>query len=268
MSFTYDDEGLRTSKTVNGLTTEYFWYGTRLVAEKNANERILYIYDANTCRFINADGYVSTGQGLLGYNMFAYCNNNPVCYIDYTGMTSQYFVLATQKSYRLYKTFNIPAPAKLMPAPKCPNEVLYAIKRENLSYRHRVSPNELFMGSCRDGKYSIYSFMNHELNMVSDYYVYKANADIIESIENKISYYKDLKSMLELTSTAYDVDPTMKVCAIVTLISNIACPLIDYRISMLEDEHDYYSSDNSYVFYKVITYKFNAKTRERLPYGW
>ena len=85
MSFTYDDEGLRTSKTVNGLTTEYFWYGTRLVAEKNANERILYIYDANTCRFINADGYVSTGQGLLGYNMFAYCNNNPVNCVDYGG---------------------------------------------------------------------------------------------------------------------------------------------------------------------------------------
>ena len=42
-------------------------------------------YDANTCRFINADGYVSTGQGLLGYNMFAYCNNNPVNCVDYSG---------------------------------------------------------------------------------------------------------------------------------------------------------------------------------------
>ena len=29
-------------------------------------------------RFINADNYPSTGQGLLGNNMFAYCNNNPV----------------------------------------------------------------------------------------------------------------------------------------------------------------------------------------------
>ena len=42
-------------------------------------------YDPNTCRFINADGYVSTGQGLTGYNMFAYCGNNPVNYVDYTG---------------------------------------------------------------------------------------------------------------------------------------------------------------------------------------
>ena len=29
-------------------------------------------------RFINADAYTSTGQGILGNNMFAYCNNNPV----------------------------------------------------------------------------------------------------------------------------------------------------------------------------------------------
>ena len=42
-------------------------------------------YDAKICRFINADSYVSTGQGLTGYNMFTYCNNNPIMLIDFTG---------------------------------------------------------------------------------------------------------------------------------------------------------------------------------------
>ena len=42
-------------------------------------------YDPEIGRFINADGYVSTGQGLLGNNMFAYCNNNPVIYEDASG---------------------------------------------------------------------------------------------------------------------------------------------------------------------------------------
>ncbi len=42
-------------------------------------------YDATICRFINADGYVSTGQGVIGNNMFAYCNNNPVMGYDPTG---------------------------------------------------------------------------------------------------------------------------------------------------------------------------------------
>jgi RHS repeat-associated protein len=35
-------------------------------------------YDPEICRFINADGYASTGQGLLGGNAFAYCENEPV----------------------------------------------------------------------------------------------------------------------------------------------------------------------------------------------
>ncbi len=42
-------------------------------------------YDPAICRFVNYDGYASTGQGLVGYNMFAYCNNNPVIYADPTG---------------------------------------------------------------------------------------------------------------------------------------------------------------------------------------
>ncbi len=42
-------------------------------------------YDPVTHRFINADSYASTGQGLLGHNMFAYCRNNPVTRKDVTG---------------------------------------------------------------------------------------------------------------------------------------------------------------------------------------
>ncbi len=42
-------------------------------------------YNANVGRFLNADGYVSTGQGVLGHNMFAYCGNNPVRSCDPCG---------------------------------------------------------------------------------------------------------------------------------------------------------------------------------------
>ena len=42
-------------------------------------------YNPDMCRFINADGYVSTGQGLTGSNMFAYCGNNPVNRLDPAG---------------------------------------------------------------------------------------------------------------------------------------------------------------------------------------
>ena len=52
-------------------------------------------YDPNTCRFINADGYASTGQGYLGHNMFAYCNNDPINKVDPTGESLIAAVLIT-----------------------------------------------------------------------------------------------------------------------------------------------------------------------------
>ena len=42
-------------------------------------------YDPETGRFLNADGYISTGEPLTGYNMFAYCGNNPIVNIDIDG---------------------------------------------------------------------------------------------------------------------------------------------------------------------------------------
>ena len=42
-------------------------------------------YNPQWGRFLNADGYFSTGTGLLGHNMYAYCNNNPVMEYDPSG---------------------------------------------------------------------------------------------------------------------------------------------------------------------------------------
>ena len=49
-------------------------------------------YDPEIGRFINADAFTSTGQGFTGNNMFAYCGNNPVNYVDPTGEFLQAFV--------------------------------------------------------------------------------------------------------------------------------------------------------------------------------
>jgi hypothetical protein len=39
-------------------------------------------------RFLNQDVYISTGEGIRGYNMFAYCLNNPVTRTDISGADS------------------------------------------------------------------------------------------------------------------------------------------------------------------------------------
>ena len=39
-------------------------------------------YDPEVGRFLNADAFASTGQGILGNNMFVYCLNNPTLFAD------------------------------------------------------------------------------------------------------------------------------------------------------------------------------------------
>ena len=53
-------------------------------------------YDARVGRFINADKYASTGQGILGNNMFVYCGNNPVNHFDANG---EYYDKATWRNF-------------------------------------------------------------------------------------------------------------------------------------------------------------------------
>ena len=174
LSFAYNESGLRTSKTVNGVTHSYIWQGSKLAADitdayalyfhydssgdvigftrtangtdteyfyvKNLqgdilkvitatgteaatytydawgklltstgdmadvnplryrgyfydNETGLYYlksryYDPEVGRFINPDAYASTGQGILGTNMFTYCRNNPVNLYDPSGTSA------------------------------------------------------------------------------------------------------------------------------------------------------------------------------------
>ena len=78
-------------------------------------------YDPGTGRFINADSFASTGQGFLGYNMFAYCRNSPVFTVDTDGHrtyflngimnrnkdTSPYYVYAFQAAMRKYEVHDI-----------------------------------------------------------------------------------------------------------------------------------------------------------------
>ena len=183
MSFTYNDEGIRTSKTVNGVKHTYHLNGSQITAEEWEDKLLVYLYDAygspigmmfrktsyieeqwdtywfeknlqgdimsvydsagnkvayysykdawgnhsetyinlatnegvhynpfryrgyyydsdlgmyylqsryydaKICRFINADSALY--HSMLGYNMFAYCENNPVNYYDPTGKNSE-----------------------------------------------------------------------------------------------------------------------------------------------------------------------------------
>ena len=69
-------------------------------------------YDPQTHRFINADGYISTGQSILGYNMYVYCGNNPITRADSTGeFWSEIWNFAKEAVSEIWKAMGNMAPA-------------------------------------------------------------------------------------------------------------------------------------------------------------
>ena len=85
-TYTYNAWGKLLSSTgdlasINPLRYRGYYY--------DAETELYYVssryYDPEIGRWINADSYHSTGQGIIGNNMFAYCLNNPVNYYDSDG---------------------------------------------------------------------------------------------------------------------------------------------------------------------------------------
>lgn len=95
-SITYDAIG----NPLSDGTWTYAWQHGRQLGAVNPLRYRGYVYDTETGlyylnsryynpvwgRFVNADGYASTGQGFDGHNMFAYCGNEPVNRYDVGGM--------------------------------------------------------------------------------------------------------------------------------------------------------------------------------------
>ncbi len=78
-------------------------------------------YDSSIGRFINADGFITTGQGVLSYNMFAYCGNNPIIYSDPSGHVALLTVLKciAKAAVFLYSVYSFVKPLyDLMSVPK------------------------------------------------------------------------------------------------------------------------------------------------------
>ena len=80
---TYHNGGASTGAMYNKFTYRGYYYDSDL--------GLYYLqsryYDPVICRFINADSALY--HSMLGYNMFAYCENNPVNYYDPTGENAE-----------------------------------------------------------------------------------------------------------------------------------------------------------------------------------
>jgi len=80
---TYHNGGASTLAANNPIRYRSYYYDTTL--------QMYYLqsryYDAKICRFISPDdvSYLGANGDLISYNMYAYCSNNPVNYVDPSG---------------------------------------------------------------------------------------------------------------------------------------------------------------------------------------
>ncbi len=94
VTYTYNAWGNHVSTTGSMASTLGTHNPLRYRGYAYDNETKLYYlqsryYNSEVGRFINADAFTATGQGILGNNMFAYCNNNPCSYIDSEGYSPE-----------------------------------------------------------------------------------------------------------------------------------------------------------------------------------
>ena len=110
--FTYDAWGNFISNAVGGTATE-----KQLALETPFRYRSYYFdkelqlyylnsryYDARLHRFINADSvaYLGANGDLQGFNLYAYCSNNPVMYYDPCGFVIQYNPPCSLELFKIY----------------------------------------------------------------------------------------------------------------------------------------------------------------------
>ena len=90
VEYTYDAWGklISTSGSLAstlGADNPFRYRGYYYDAETGLYYLMTRYYDPEVGRFLSADVYLSTGQGVLGNNRFAYCNNDPILFYDSDG---------------------------------------------------------------------------------------------------------------------------------------------------------------------------------------
>ena len=99
VEYTYDSWGKIISSTGTLANTVGTYQPFRYRGYVYDTETQLYYlqsryYDPATCRFISADVLLSTGQGVIGHNSFAYCGNNPIAREDPSGLEWWHWAIA------------------------------------------------------------------------------------------------------------------------------------------------------------------------------
>ena len=83
VSFTYNAEGRRIAKTVNGVTSKYYYVGEKLTAQEVGSDRVFYEYDSIGPRTIRV-----LGSTILEYYLIRNARDDVIGILDKDGMNA------------------------------------------------------------------------------------------------------------------------------------------------------------------------------------
>ncbi len=145
-------------------------------------------YDPNVGRFLSPDTILGANGGLQGYNLFAYCNNNPVMFADATGY-------ALHRANTAYATLETDGRAYIG---VCMNSVSIskAIEGTLKSFEKEQPKRSRYQNS--DGSYSLYD--NKRFNPDS---VYHEQLFVVDTANPSFNVNKSKANVFGAGFTAY-----------------------------------------------------------------
>ena len=213
-------------------------------------------YDPNVGRFLSPDTILGANGGLQGYNLFAYCNNNPVMFADPSG--------------------NLYLPnTKLEAAKVCPENIMSQIMNSGLD-----ATTKKYGGEYKDGKYMVYMFNDLDTYVRRSFFGWIKSLSVKGTVayyyfemsnnQEKYKYYMNIWRGLNVASQVMDVSngggpffdtpnfPTIAIC--LNLLSVVQMEVNNQRDKVWEKAQFYKSKPDEYELKFVIIKHYIAAT--------
>jgi len=224
-------------------------------------------YDPVVGRFLNADALFSTGQGILGNNMFAYCLNNPVDGYDEFGLCKACDRGAWGMRTRecLEEQYKNAPKITLSAGPYLPDFVSWQI--EQADYSTRRTTTDRYAGEIESSQegYRVFVYQSYGYEIVNNktifdkvtYYYFKETdiAKKIRTLEREINNIIKAIGFIEGITTDPYFYSTPKFELVMLGVSSFQYILI-IQWRYLESEKAYYEAlkEDKYVlqYYKTV----------------
>ena len=196
-------------------------------------------YDPNVGRFLSPDVILGANGGLQGYNLFAYCNNNPVMFVDPDGAMMKLSSILDKNSFWEKRAY-VPQ-VKLNAIPICPEPFMGKILEADVD-----ATTKQYIGSSVEGSYLVHRFSDMEyVGTIADYYFEMSdNRAKSRSLMNKAATLSKIISFMDVSNGGgpFVDTPNFPYVAVIFNCLSALQPLVEHQREKMLEEAEYYQN--------------------------